>query len=314
MKILIDTDCGTDDLMGIIYLVSHPDVQIVGVTTVHGLTSAKKGAMNVRRLLQRLGAAAIPVYVGAELPIGRPCAFPIDWITQTELLPGVGLPPPSAHLTNISGVEFIATQLCTCEPPIIFALGPWTNIEHAIASLGPLFQSKSLNLFAMGGALDTHGNVLPDAIGGAPDPHAEWNFYLDPIAVARVFARGVLPTLVPLDATKTGAIRNSLISALSGANGTEASRLVREIIRSVENWIDEGHYFAWDAVAAVLLLNPEIGNLLPQSITITTEGEYAGRTKRIKGGFDAMCFMNADIDGFEREFVSKLLHSPASPH
>lgn len=314
MKILIDTDCGTDDLMGIAYLVSHPAVQICGVTTVHGLTSAAKGAINVRRLLHRLGATDVPVYVGAEVPIGRPCVFPTDWRIQTESLPGVNLPPFSNPVSAMSALDFIASQLCTGEPPTIFALGPWTNIEHAIQSLGPSFETNSIKLFAMGGAFDTHGNVFPDAIGGAPDPHAEWNFYLDPIAVARIFERGILPTLVPLDATRTAAIRKSLISALSVTSGTEASRLVREIIGSVENWIDEGHYFAWDAVAAVLLLNPEIGSLLPQKITIDTEGNFAGRTRRIEGGFDAMCFMNSDIDSFEGEFVSKLLHSPASPH
>ena len=300
--------------MGIAYLASHPDVQIVGVTTVHGLTSAAKGAVNVRRILERLGAGAVPVHAGAETPIGRPCAFPTDWRTQTELLPGVNLPPSSGPLGSISATNFIVNQLSTYEPPTILALGPWTNIEYAMQSLGPSIQSSSIKLFAMGGAINAHGNVFPDAIGGAPDPHAEWNFYLDPIAVTRIFERGVKPTLVPLDATKTAAIRRSLISALSGPNGTEASRLVREIIRSVENWIDEGHYFAWDAVAAVLLLHPDIGDLLPQKITIETEGDFAGRTRRIEGGFDAMCFLNADIDRFEREFVSKLLHSPASPH
>ena len=295
--------------MGIAYLLSHPDVQIVGVTTVHGLTSAEKGAKNVRRLLHRLGAGEIPVYAGAEFPIGRPCAFPTDWRTQTELLPGVNLPPLGDPLSTMSAVDFIASQLRSIEPPTILALGPWTNIEQAMQLLEPAIESESIRLFAMGGAIDTHGNVFPDAIGGATDPHAEWNFYLDPIAVSRILERGILPTLVPLDATRTAAIRRSLISALSLENGTEASRLVREVIGSVENWIDEGHYFAWDAVAAVLLLNPEIGSLCSLTISIDTEGDSAGRIRRCAGALNAMCFMNSDIDRFEVEFVSTLLRS-----
>ena len=180
MNVLIDTDCGTDDLMGITYLVSHPDVKITGVTTVHGLTSTSVGATNVRRLLNRLGASSVPVFAGSEFPIGRPCAFPTDWRLQAESLSGVSLPLSTDRTTAISAVEFIADQLRASGPPIILALGPWTNIEYAIESIGLSFEPKSLNLFAMGGAFDTHGNVLSDAIGGDPDPHAEWNFYLDP--------------------------------------------------------------------------------------------------------------------------------------
>ena len=143
------------------------------------------------------------------------------------------------------------------------------------------------------------------------NPHAEWNFYLDPVSVQITLAHEVVPTLVPLDATKTAAIRNSMIGAISGVRSTEASRIVHEIVGSVKNWINAGHYFAWDAVAAVLLLNPEIGCIVEQRIKISTDGEFSGRTQRSAVGSLTLCFMNADIDRFEDEFVSVLMQSSA---
>lgn len=295
--------------MALAYLVSHSDIRIAGVTTVHGLTSAAKGAQNVRGMLRRLGTTGIDVFAGSEVPIGRPCSFPADWRIQSEVLAGVKLPPADKAENCISAEEFISDQLRSSEPPTLFALGPWTNIEKAIRSCGEAFDCASIKLFAMGGTLDTRGNVFSGSIGGAPDPQAEWNFYLDPVAVERVLKRKVSPTLVLLDATKTVAIRPSLISTLANSYGTEATQVVREIISSVENWIEEGHYFAWDALAAVLLVHPSIGNLLPQKVVITTEGMFAGRIQRSLSGFDVMCFMSADVIQFEREFSSTLLQS-----
>jgi len=49
------------------------------------------------------------------------------------------------------------------------------------------------SLVVMGGAVNTPGNVTP---------HAEFNFYSDPIAAQEVLATGVLLTLVDLDACR----------------------------------------------------------------------------------------------------------------
>lgn len=306
MRVVFDTDCGTDDLIALAYLVSCQSIDLVAVTTVHGLTSAKAGAQNVRRVLSLLGKPGVPVFVGAESPLNRDRAFPIDWRVQTEALNGVTLPIAPRPETNLLAADFLRTQFDTDRDLTILALGPWTNIAQALRSRANPTAGHQVSIFAMGGALDTNGNVSTDSINGAPDPQAEWNFYLDPEAVSEVLTQNVPTTLVPLDATETAAIRNSLTAALSEANGTTASSFVAEVIGSVQNWIGEGHYFAWDAVAAVLLVHPEIGTLSPQRISIETEGVFSGHVRRDMTGVEIPCFISASIDQFERIFVTAL--------
>ena len=79
LKLIVDTDCGTDDLLALAFLASNPRVELLAVTTVHGLTRASRGAENVLRVLARLGKKAVPVIAGAELPLYGQRTFPNDF-------------------------------------------------------------------------------------------------------------------------------------------------------------------------------------------------------------------------------------------
>ena len=51
-KFWIDTDCGVDDAHAIFIALAHPDVEVVGISTVAGNTSAAQAAKNVLRVLK----------------------------------------------------------------------------------------------------------------------------------------------------------------------------------------------------------------------------------------------------------------------
>ena len=159
---------------------------------------------------------------------------------------------------------------------------------------------------SMGGTLDSPGNVFAESIGTEVAPRAEWNFYLDPAAVNEVLSVGMPVTLVPLDATKEAAIKLSLVSKLKECSRTEALDLVHEIITSVENWISEGHYFAWDVVTAVLLVHPTIGTCASEQVLIETQGFESGRMYRSRSGCEVTCFSTVDISLFEQLVVEGL--------
>lgn len=51
-KLLIDVDCGVDDAQAIMMALAVPNVQILGITCVHGNTSIENVCKNVLRVLQ----------------------------------------------------------------------------------------------------------------------------------------------------------------------------------------------------------------------------------------------------------------------
>ena len=51
-KCVIDTDAGTDDAQAISIALASPDVEVVGITTVHGNTNVGQVCINVLRLLR----------------------------------------------------------------------------------------------------------------------------------------------------------------------------------------------------------------------------------------------------------------------
>ena len=70
MDFLIDCDPGIDDSLALCYLLRRRDLQIAGISTVAGNTSAAQAAENVLRLLKLTGREGeISVCVGAEHPL-----------------------------------------------------------------------------------------------------------------------------------------------------------------------------------------------------------------------------------------------------
>ncbi|MBL8332829.1 MAG: nucleoside hydrolase, partial [Rubrivivax sp.] len=71
MKLIFDTDPGVDDAIALLYLARHPQVQLLGLTTVFGNAEVDVTTRNALFLAERFGLAA-PVARGAALPLVRP--------------------------------------------------------------------------------------------------------------------------------------------------------------------------------------------------------------------------------------------------
>jgi purine nucleosidase len=65
MIVHMDVDTGVDDALAIWMAVNLPGVQVVGISTVAGNTSARQAGVNTAYLLRRLGVE-VPIYVGRE--------------------------------------------------------------------------------------------------------------------------------------------------------------------------------------------------------------------------------------------------------
>ncbi len=76
MKILLDTDIGTDidDALALSYLLARPDVELLGITTVTG--EAEKRAAMANEICRHFGKPQIPVHVGYANPLANPVVQP----------------------------------------------------------------------------------------------------------------------------------------------------------------------------------------------------------------------------------------------
>ena len=73
MKILLDCDPGHDDAIALLLALASPEVDLVGITTVHGNQTLEKTTVNALKLLEFVGRTDVPVAAGADRPL-RPRA------------------------------------------------------------------------------------------------------------------------------------------------------------------------------------------------------------------------------------------------
>ncbi len=58
-KIILDTDPGIDDAMAILFAEAHPDIELMGITTVYGNATIDNATHNALYLKQKFGMNAI---------------------------------------------------------------------------------------------------------------------------------------------------------------------------------------------------------------------------------------------------------------
>ena len=177
----------------------------------------------------------------------------------------------------------------------------------------------------MGGAIGVPGNLSD----GGPPPNgnttAEWNMFVDPVAAARVLSAGWNPDggastkklpaieirLVPLDATNKVPIDSAFLARIEREARTPLARFVAQVLGTNRSLIAQGAYFAWDPLAAVALVHPEILRTRCLAIGVAQEPHEAGRTIELQGELprpapNACVAVGADAQAFYRIFLGAL--------
>jgi inosine-uridine nucleoside N-ribohydrolase len=194
--LLIDCDPGHDDAMALLLALASPEVEVLGVTTVHGNQTLDKTTANALRVLELAGRGDIEVAAGAHRPLTREPIVAAS-VHGESGLDGPDLPPPSGAAVAAHAIDFLAERLRGApEPVTVVPTGPLTNIALLLARY-PDVTSQIERIVLMGGAI-AEGNVTPAA---------EFNIWLDPEAAARVFASGIDVTMVGLDVTHKALMR-----------------------------------------------------------------------------------------------------------
>ena len=99
-KVIIDTDPGVDDALAIIYALKHPEIEVLGITTVGGNKGLETTSLNATRVLNRFDNILKPIVFKGK---NRPYAEAIDKLLQnSELLHKMALAGHNRVIENFS--------------------------------------------------------------------------------------------------------------------------------------------------------------------------------------------------------------------
>ncbi|QRM27562.1 nucleoside hydrolase [Microvirga sp. VF16] len=220
--VVIDTDPGIDDAIGILLALSSPELSIAGITTVAGNIGIETTTRNAGRLLAFAGREDIPVFTGAAVPFSRPGPEPLN-LHGEDGIGGVNLPAPARDPEARPAVEWLADLLLREEAGTVdvLALGPLTNLAQLVLEK-PDAAKRIGRIVAMGGAVHERGNV---------GPRSEFNLWADPEAAATVVESGLPLVLIPLDVTRRVRASRDFTDAMS-KSGKPAAAMVASLIES----------------------------------------------------------------------------------
>lgn len=286
MKLLIDTDPGIDDAMAIIFAARHPEVELIGLTTVFGNVAVATATRNALGLVEHCGLRT-PVAAGAGQPLELPpFAFPAH-IHGSE---GFGHLPPMRPVQPMvtESAAGLMTRLARAHPKEITLcpIGPITNVAEAIR-LDPEFARNIGRIVVMGGALDVPGNITP---------YAEANSYHDPHALNVVLNSGAEVLMIGLDVTMQVTLLAQDFRALAEAAPHDGGLLDGMAGLYLDFYRSVGHdgCALHDPMAVIACLHPELFITEQTPLTCIEAGERIGQTVRATTG--PACTVALDCD------------------
>ncbi len=296
-RVILDTDIGTDvdDLFALAFLVGSPELELCGVTVVHGDVGLR--ASIVLKLFDAAGVAGIPVALGAAEPMQY--GVSVYWTGQE----GHGLelePPEPSRLDPRPAVSFILEQIGAAPGAVgLITIGPMTDAgilardhPHALRSL----QSVTV----MGGSYHPPG---------ARPVTPEHNFRCDPEAASRALAAAPSCRLVGLNVTKRTALSRGLLEELDSL-GTETGRLLARAGAHYLHLTGRDSTPMHDALAVAAHFRPELFRWEALVPVVQTAGDGAGVVtfrRGTRGGQTVQVAVGADIAGFQELFRERVL-------
>lgn len=273
VKLVIDTDPGVDDAMAILFAARHPEIELLGMTSVFGNVTVGQATRNALYLAEKAGIAHLPVAEGAAGPMALPPFPPSKQVHGDEGFGDLPAFAPKGRAIGESAAAFLvrlarehAGELVLCP------VGPITNIADAI-KLDPDFARNVKKIVIMGGALDVAGNITP---------HAEANTYHDPHALDLVLQSGADITMVGLDVTLKVLLAEPDFAELA-ERAPKNGRFLQDISHF---YLDFYHSVGLsgcglhDPMAVIACIAPELFTAEETGLAVALSGEEIGKTFR----------------------------------
>jgi purine nucleosidase/ribosylpyrimidine nucleosidase len=278
--LILDVDTGTDDAVAVMAAALHPDLELLGVTTVNGNVPVENCTDNTLRVLDVIGRSDVAVHEGLARPIVR-TDFPAPKRYErgsAKDMHGLTLPLPDPHSSKSAtgAVEYLVETLRAATAPVtLVPVGPLSNIAAALAADAGISEAVD-EVVIMGGGHDV----------GNETAAAEFNIWADPEAADIVFATPWRRlTLVPLDATHKALVSRADCEALR-ALGTPAGAAAADFVTRRIDAYGAGSGVAaedaapvHDALCIAYLIHPEVITTRHLHVRVETQGtRTVGRT------------------------------------
>lgn len=274
-KVIYDTDPGVDDAMALVFQALHPDIELLGLTSVFGNTTIETTTRNARFLAGRF-APGVPVAQGAAAPLKRAAPEPVAWIHGDNGLGNIVLESgPEAVLDVRPAHRFIIDTVHAHPGEVtLIAVGPLTNLALALAD-DPRIASLVKQVVIMGGAFGT------DGVLGNVTPAAEANIAGDPDAADAVFGAPWPVAIVGLDVTQRTIMSEEYLASLRDRGGA-AGQFVWDVSRHYQAFHElsaqlKGIY-VHDSSAVAYVLAPHLYTTRSGPVRVLTDGIAAGQT------------------------------------
>ena len=197
---------------------------------------------------------------GPTAPLVRPLVT-AEHVHGRTGFDGYDLPEPTTLLGDGFAPDVIVDLVMSrpAKAVTLCCLAPLTNVALAMAR-EPRLASHLAGIVLMGGSVWEGGNITPAA---------EFNFYVDPEAAARVFLSGAAITMIPLDCTHQALLTDRRLEILRSAKtpvGTAFYHLLewnKRFDRAKYGWVGGPLH---DPTVTAYLLSPEF---------------FSGRTVRV---------------------------------
>jgi inosine-uridine nucleoside N-ribohydrolase len=261
--LILDCDPGHDDAIALLLALASPELELVGVTTVHGNQTLDKTTDNALRVLALAGREDVPVAMGADRPLERELHVAAH-VHGESGLDGPALPARASEPVEQHAVDFLLEHVTP--ETVLVPVGPLTNIALALER-----GLRPARIVLMGGAI-CEGNMTPAA---------EFNIWADPEAAARVFGSGLDVTMIGLDVTHAALLTPGWAERFGHAGRLGA--FVAELVEFFKQY--HQRTYGWDgapihdAVALAHALRPGIVTTQHLNVEIETASELCrGRT------------------------------------
>ena len=320
-KVIIDCDPGIDDSLAIMLALSMQELDVIGITIVAGNAPVEMGFQNALKVLQFMNRLDVPVFAGADRPLIREFTNALD-THGPDGLGGSMLPevdPAKYVRREESAVDFMRKVLGGSDPAYeavsVIALGPLTNLA-LLSDTDPDAFSRIDELVSMGGSFRSHGNC---------SPVAEYNYWCDPDAAARVYRKmdelGKPVHMVGLDVTRKIVLTPALIDYLKNLDPVTGV-----FVEKITKFYLDFH-FRWEHIVGCVINDPlavayfadrELCKGFESYVQIETEGISRGQSIVDSMNFyrhspNAIVLTEVDALSFFRLFFTRLLKLKEEP-
>lgn len=188
-KMIIDTDCGSDDAVALMMALKSRDISVEAITAVGGNVPLDFAVKNALMTIEVTGGQKPPLFVGAVKPLFRELVTAVN-VHGKDGMGDAGLICPTLLPENEHAVDAIIRIVKSCPDEIeLVTIGPATNIALAIMK-DPDTMKRVKQIYTMGTSGFGPGNCTPVS---------EFNVYVDAEAFHIMITAGIPVTIIGFD-------------------------------------------------------------------------------------------------------------------